>query len=440
MLGILILLGCLALGWQTYRRPTIGLVVSGFAFAIETLFGNDQSGVLIAGLNVYAADLATLILFQAALLRLAARPWRTWGLPTMAALVLGLILLQSFGRGVLAFGLKPAGLAFRMDFTLFANFLFGLAFLDLSSFQKNLIRALDVAFLFLMALILARWLMVATGLYVNPYWGTSTDQAIRIPMRVVGAREAILLAQISILWLAWRRHHVAFAWCGLLVVLLLQHRSVWLAALIGGGFLAYQRYRAKGGLGLSLGVLKTSILTILVMTLALARLNGIRVALEASTRDQGTWVWRLASWAAALAPSQMTGWVWIYGKPYGTPATRFMLGHIVDTAFHSHYVSVIVQTGVTGLCAWLGIWALGIRRANKASFQTALILSQMIYGIAYSNQSYQGLLLALAFVPGFLSDLTKGNTDGSLLGFQENKVYQDEKSSLHACLAGEHYE
>lgn len=399
MLGALVLLACLALGWQTYRRPEIGLGAIGIAFALQCLYGNDQPGILVAGINTYAGDLAAIILFQAALLRLAARSWRSWGLPTFGGLALGIILFQSFARGLLAFGLKQAGLGFRGAFITYAFLFFGLAYLDLPALHSQVKRGMAAIFIFLVAVVLVRWALVATGIYVNPDWGTSTGAETRVPMRVINAGEAFLLGQISLLWLAWRRHQRA-AWLGLLMVLLLQHRSVWLATLAGGGYLAFWRYRKGGGFGLTPRSLKLLALGLLSVGLASTRLPAIRTALESSTTNEGTWVWRLASWATALAPDQMPGWAWIIGKPFGTPTTRFMLGQVVDVGFHNHYVVTLVQTGLLGLIAWLLLWGLAWRNRHAHHWVALLVLAQVVFGVPYYIDGIQGFMLALALSPG----------------------------------------
>ena len=137
-------------------------------------------------------------------------------------------------------------------------------------------------------------------------------------------------------------------------------------------------------------------LSILILGLALTQLPGIRGALEASMTSEGTWVWRMASWAASLAPDQMRGLAWFLGKPFGTPATRFMLGQVVDVAFHSHYVSAVVQTGVLGLSAWLILWSLPLFRWRRQPCGVILAVTQLIFGIAYSVEGIQGLIIALS--------------------------------------------
>jgi hypothetical protein len=399
MLGPLVLLACLALGWQTYRRPVIGLAAIGLTFAVQCLFGNDQPGLLVGGINAYVGDLAALIVFEAALLRLAARPWRTWGLPMFGAFVLGLMFFQSFARGLLAFGLKSAGLGFRGTFVTYSFLVFGLAFLDLPELQDQMETGMGAVFTFLVGTILIRWVLVATGLIVNPAWGTSTSAEVNIPMRVINAGEAFLLGQISLIWLAWRKYEWA-AGLGLLLVLLVQHRSVWLAALVGGGYLIIWQYRKGGGLGLSPRAIWGFALSLLLLGAALTQLPAIRGALGASTTDGGTWVWRLASWAAALAPDQMPAWAWAIGKPIGTPSTRFMLGQVVDVGFHNHYVATVMQAGLLGLAAWLFLWGLAWRGSRMHPWAAMLVLSQLVYGVPYSLEGIQGLILALALSLG----------------------------------------
>jgi hypothetical protein len=296
---------------------------------------------------------------------------------------------------VLAFGLKPAGLGFRISFITLAYLLFGLAFFDLPKFRAATERGLEFVFGFLLMLVFIRWFLVATGLYVNPDWGTSTSSDVRVPMRVIDPIATLTLGQIALIWLVWRRHQ-RVALLGLLVVLLLQIRSVWLATLVGAAFLAYRQFRAGTLVRITPRTLGLAALGLVLLAFGLYETPMIRIALEASATNEGTWVWRVASWAAALAPDQMPGWAWVIGKPFGTSMTRFMLGSVVNVSLHNHYVTVIVEMGLIGLVVWILLLGTVWYRSDHHSWGIMLVLTQLVFGIAYDIQGMQGFMLAIA--------------------------------------------
>lgn len=413
MLGVLVLLACLVLGWQTYHRPAIGLGAIGVAFALQCLYGNDQPGLLVAGINTYAGDLAALIVFQAALLRLVARPWRSWGLPTLVALALGLVYGQSFLRGILSFGLKAAGLNFRLSFITYAYLLFGLVYFDLKSFQLELKRGMEFLFIFIIGVVLVRWFTVATGLYVNTTWGTSTGSDVKIPIRVILSFETILIAQISIIWMVWRDHSRA-AWLGILVVFFLQWRSVWLALIFGGIYLFYWNFRQKSEWKINFGMIAIAGVALLLVIIAFTISPALKATFEGSATNESTWVWRVAGWVAALAPDQMPGWAWLIGKPFGSPSTRWVEGRVTDLSYHSHYVAILVQTGILGLALWLFLWVMAARRIEGRPWAAIIVLTQALYGVAYPVEVTQGFILAMA--------LALPRSEGSLLPSKKNSL------------------
>ena len=180
-------MACLLAGWHCYKAPWLGLVLLGVALGFRYLFHDEQSAVMFGPVALYPQDLAALVLVEAALLRLWARPLASLNFALWVVLALGLVLMYSFGLGIVQSGLKPAGLDFRRYFTAYAPLLFGVSFLDLPDFQGHVRQGLVWMFAFLVVTAFVRWGLVATGVYVNPLWVTSATRGESVPMRVLAS-------------------------------------------------------------------------------------------------------------------------------------------------------------------------------------------------------------------------------------------------------------
>ena len=185
----------------------------------------------ISGIFVYPEDVifsAFAIVGAVKLLNLGTNyllraPYSIW-------LMFGLLILFSFLRGFAQFGPEAAGVEFRKFFYLFAGGLYFSSFIP-TAYRLNRLGKwwLGIALL-LVILALIRWaIYLGLPLSIIP---------ARETMRVLNAAETLFLAQVLFicvyLWLA-RDISVnlkRFAFLLLPVVILLQHRTVWIVLIV----------------------------------------------------------------------------------------------------------------------------------------------------------------------------------------------------------------
>lgn len=400
--------------WAVYRWPQWGIWVFGAAVAMGWLQAAEPAPMaVLAGISVHPLDAASALLLGAAALRAAG----AWDGPDLWRnrwlLALALLLTLALAAGIRTFGLKVAGLDARSFITLFAPLAFAAGFADLPEVDRAIRDALAAAALVLAALALYRWMQVAGGRFEKD-WAISGAAIHHVPLRVLGSGPTLILAQVSMLLLAGRERKARLPflawlpWAGLAMVLVLQHRTVWLATLAGAAVLAWRRRRYRMP-SRALWLAAAGLLGVLV---ALAgRLGVVTEALGRSLQEplnarSSTLLWRTQGWLELLRPGARTAGDWLRGQPFGVPYLRFLpMGRLVEVSPHSHYVHWLLRTGLAGLLAWIGLWRqawAGPGRAGRA--MAFLVAMQAVYGLAYDLPAEQGLilgwLLVLARVPG----------------------------------------
>jgi len=236
--------------------------------------------------------------------------------------------------------------------------------------------------------------------------------------RVVPARAAMFLLSVALVLLP-RALESRSKCLGLLVgvfvlqVLLLQHRSVWLAALPGITLLAALYWRTIRRLAPYLPLVAIPAVLATAVLLLEGALDGVLGALSHSVQNEGTFLWRLEGWVAL-----MTGWQSasvvekLIGGPFGTGFSWY-LGSVdmeVTSSPHNSYLVLLLRVGVLGLAAFLMAYATCIRKllANRQSGASrlqlclvAVLCAQCVFFMFYGPSIMQAVFLgsALAVCP-----------------------------------------
>jgi hypothetical protein len=182
-------------------------------------------------------------------------------------------------------------------------------------------------------------------------------------------------------------------WLGM-SVLLLQHRSVWLAGLAAAGLIAVQV--ARRGNGKRVGALLTGLLIVAAALPFLLRAVHHSAALATSTSDTRTWEWRLARWRAATG-WQEGAWDWLVGQ-IASPQRP----NNFSVSAHSLYVDSIDRLGLIGLAVVVGLWLWSLRRIGRVSWPwqirltaTAAVTGWLAYGASYQLPAWTYLLVGV---------------------------------------------
>jgi hypothetical protein len=187
--------------------------------------------------------------------------------------------------------------------------------------------------------------------FVDPT--TGFDQTQR---PLIAGQALVLLLCTILVFSAWSRtRRLSFLVSGvafLVVLVLAQQRSVWIAALavaIVGVVLGGGRTRSRY-LVAALGV--TTLAVVVAMTGLADSLVG---TITGSVGDAGTFRGRQGSWTALVGRTWAEGpGAVLFGEPFGAGFGRFEgPGRWVEFAPHNWYLSIYLRTGLVGLLGYL---------------------------------------------------------------------------------------
>ncbi|MFM7534096.1 MAG: O-antigen ligase family protein [Rubrivivax sp.] len=336
-------------------------------------------------------------------------------------LLFALAFLGSLGVG-LAINGTSAGVSARPAFYAIAVGSYALSFPMRGEQIHRLMAALAFAAVGLLALSMYRWAVYLLDIRdLLPVGGVyNVDGAIR----VVHANAALAIAQVAVIGVLFAGSRLVSpsmrlaAPALIAATLVLQHRSVWLAAIVAVfvGLLLARRARTSWWQSVALVV---GAVAVVGATMALSPQLRADVSASASraVQGQGTVAARFDNWQASLGEWYSKGPAVIaMGRPPGGEQWRVLKAeegerYLVTHGTHNHYLELLQSHGVLGLTLWLWVVAVcvaGLWRHRQAededrgipSVLLALILSQAVYFVAYNVDYMQTLILccALAWV------------------------------------------
>ncbi len=367
-----------------------------------------RSPAMDLGIWIYPHDVLFVMLGIAGLLRSIFSLRHIDRTRIMVALLLVLLTL-SFVRGAEANGLKPAGVEVRQDFYFLAGLLYFSSFAYTARRQRKIVWLWLVAAIILVCLAVFRWIATFAGWNIAGMWA---EQAGVNPFRVLTAAETFVVAIALFLSMCLRTAVRTQGWQRTVfyvfipAVLLLQHRSVWTAVLVGGVWLLFQDVRTRRRWILLLA--GTGLFTLFFILLVFgSHAMETRQALETSARDSGTFEWRIEGWRQLLA-QDIGPLGYAVGLPYGSGFVRWVENETVDVAPHNYFVQVVLRLGAIGLglllslylVCWHGLQKFGrlahCRDGPDARFWRLVLILQLVFFVPYSPGYDQGMLLGIA--------------------------------------------
>jgi hypothetical protein len=391
-------------------------VLFGFGLALVSVFFEAYlviSPAISVGINLFVNDLVPSFLFAIALIRINWVALRIRSTPTFLVLIaLFCILMLSLAIGFTRYG-QAAGNDFRGFFYVLAGVTYMASFprdqLNLSRIENLWI--FTAACLCVLAVI--RWILDASGVLIGPDWHQRVAGG---GLRVLTSDYAFLISSAVLLLNARMARRgpspfpmiLSLAMLGCVVVL--QHRSVWVASLVGIVVMHVlqgpaQRARLKkiyiyyaillvlfspiiiyGGIGSILDSLQHSISEVS------ARKSTI------SGRAQG-WMVLLEDWRGFSLMEKL------FGQPFGAGYERYLAdyGRVVRDTPHNYYIQVFLRGGIVGILLFVGVIFLFIREGKRLFSATAtrhlgavaltLITMNGVYWVVYQARFQDWLLL-----------------------------------------------
>ena len=247
--------------------------------------------------------------------------------------------------------------------------------------------------------------------------------------RPIGSSLALLILQALLIAIFMHQREQLRLWLIPLVVALLplvivlQHRSVWIVAIIALALVLWLLPSLRTAL-IQWGVIGTVVCgglcalvfgATLLESLADSYNDAASSALNPSGADGSgtTFSWRVQGWTTLLTGEQMdSARERLIGNPFGTGYDRIMLTsdgmkQVRSESPHNFYVQTLLRGGALGLLAFVGLHGLLLRgllqRAKRDAAarpfllcMAVLVASQLVYYMVYGSDYIQAIFLGSA--------------------------------------------
>lgn len=392
------------------RRFEAGAGLVLIAVLLDAILLNEMPGVDI-GVWIYPKDVIFCFLLSAAVIRLL-----LWQGQLRRARWIGILLvcmfLLAFARGLPLYSLKAVGNETRGFFPFFATLMYFSAFKYDRRRQSRLISIWLAGSVALGILTTFRWIATNFGLSIANQWAAAVGEG---SMRVIHCAHAFYLATAFFFSLYLYYTNSGSTWQRRLflllgpVLILLQHRTVWIAIILGMLWLYARdaRFRTRFAIGVSAALVVGVLLTLLLFG---SQGESTQRSLQRSASDTGTFSWRVEGWKALLAEKAPAETLLI-GQPFGAGFDRHMGGGILSASAHNFYLETLIQFGIPGVLLLFGlyVWSIGrLRREPRIPLYPdfrlwqAFLVMHLSYSVTYSVNYDQAVLLAI--VVSVLSD------------------------------------
>jgi hypothetical protein len=346
----------------------------------------------------------------------------------LALVIWTCILMLNFGQGAIDFGIQSATNGFR-------SYLYTVSIaLYLATRSPRLIwDFLEKA---------APW--IALTLILSAVYGYSDGNFSREDRPLSSGETLVLLQAFIIMVFTFLEKRLSVYWYPVLMasgpfVLLLQHRSVWLVALLSAAMMFCLVPKLRS-LMLSFGVI-----VLILGSIAGFGFFGDKlfVALTESTQEavseESTLVWRYLGWKSLLTGEQMDSVREVaLGNAFGSGWDRTITGtdgipRFVDVMPHNYYIQTLLRSGLLGLSVFVAIYYLLIsslyrmvRRSGPSAPYCAvpiliLLATQLIYFLPYGAEPFQALFIGCGIAvvgdKSFLSFLMTRNSTVHIDGY-----------------------
>lgn len=405
----------------SYSRLGAGLMLILGIFMIDALTMGD--GRMSLGINLFYADIALGLIALVAGLRLVFAS--DFPRKNGAWLLFCTLICVSLLTGLISYG-STAGVQARPYFYFMVAGLYAMSFAMTNERLRLVFNALTGTACLLIGLAVYRWVVYYTPIHsLLPPGGVYNVDG---PIRVIYSNQALVIAQVLVAGFFFASASRGFTVARFLspvllgTALVLQHRSVWLAALVGV-LVRLLLGRSKSGSPFGQLMIVAGIVAATAVPLAFTeKLSGVTQQIGASTTSalegEGTTGERLRSWNEMVKNWYGAGVRSIViGQSFGTDNSRYVTDgrgatRKIDYMAHNLFVQTLFNTGLLGLLAFLAATSYLVRGlyricrdghgGTEAEVLLVLIAMQLAYYVPYGTDYLQSFLfgIALAYVAG----------------------------------------
>lgn len=402
-----------------HRSFVFGLSLVVFSFLLDTL---TLGGAAInLGINLFSADLVFLLLGFAAATRFFLAEDCPPGNKSWFFFVA--LVMLSILTGLASYGLS-AGVQGRSYFYFIVASSYAMSFPTTEQRLLSLFKALVASTLVLIGIAFYRWVVYYLPITsLLPPGGTYNIDG---PIRVIYSNHALVIAQVLVAAFFFAVASPSLAMMRFLsplllgMVVVLQHRSVWLAAMVG---VLVRMLLGKTNSGSALKQMMVVVAIAAVTTVPLVfndTLSGVTQQVSNSAAGAfsggGTGGERLQSWGEIVKNWYKAGARSIaIGQSFGADNTRTVVdsrGQSKQISYIAHnlYVQTLFNTGLLGLLAYglasfyviAGLYKMCKTPRNNVHAEILLVMlaMQVAYYVPYGVDYLQALIFgaALAFV------------------------------------------
>jgi hypothetical protein len=394
MTTLIIALAALSLGLIAIYYLSRNVLLGWYCLLGASIYaqGLGFSRSMIGGLHIDPGDIVAILLFAAGLVRFLYSARR----PSNARLIaIGYLLLFAFSylRGISENGFATANNEARG----LIGEAVGMMYFFTIPIDSQTIEKWVKSFLWYAGA------LVGLGIYRYAAFGASD--------RVLNAFQADHISLALFLGLGWLVHRQGSRYLkwfiptlGMMIVLL-QHRTVWTATVGCLVFAAFIDGKIVRRLLPSLVI--AGCFSLIVVGLFFGTREEAAAQFDYSTTNDGTLLWRIDAWQQSIESDDQTVVSVLMGKSFGTPYLRYSSNSLSyeNLPPHSEYVGQYLRVGILGsllLTIYMArpfvLLAMRHRRSSLSLFPSAsvwslIVLNIMIYGIAYSYET-----VAFAFI------------------------------------------
>jgi hypothetical protein len=181
---------------------------------------------------------------------------------------------------------------------------------------------------------------------------------------------------------------------GLLLILVLQHRTVWISAIVGSVAIIISNEKNTNRMNRTAKIMIFGTLSGLLYMAV-----NVVAPLHDSATNTNTYGWRTSRWIESMSTNRSLT-QWIFGSIFGpSPVTQIGLHGQLS---HSAYVNEIEYFGFFGLSILLFFFLLGIKKFRRVRDNSLLGKTILLAGISY-GYSYTIAMSFFCVVPVLLS-------------------------------------
>lgn len=402
--------------WRLFKSAdstTIPVACLLIGFCLESIFVKQP--YIQVGLQIYPNDLISLFVLLSLAIGFIYRPLPITEGPFVLWLAFGGTIILSLIVGLDEYG-RYAGTEVRPFFYLWVAGLYCSA----TDFRESDLRRIGrwctwSAYAFI-AIAIYFWVGIESG-FINrkevfDYAGGGTV------FRPVGSHAAFFVAAVALVQtMAWLRgtgtrfsgwHAVAF----IAFVTILQHRSVWIAAVIGLScvfFLERRHLQKRLPMLLAFALISSLVISLAAGVGYFDELTRRMLQSTLSMTDhQGTFAARVDGWERLIetwVESSMQ--TIVFGFPFGRGYTRMYYGQLIEFAPHNFYLDLVLRVGLVGLVLFLSATGIAILHALRADYTSEFeyllmrglgvgLLASLVYYIAYPSYYILGAATGVA--------------------------------------------